>query len=191
MLCVHALHGVVCMPYFVDFEVTSIIIMWNDFQLNITCALYDADTSTYRICRVFIYSWGIYVISVISLKQILKYFLHTHDNEICKQNGTNENRTIGHGLFSMVRVKIYLTTKEMGVVECTCRYRANNSFHAFSPPSRASTSPYERCQRKPHDKTFPLLIKSMKSALITLYTTQLHPSSIRYGPRIEPFSAYE
>ena len=30
---------------------------------------------------------------------------------------------------------------------------------------------YERCQLKPDDKTFPLLMKSLKPALIILYTT--------------------
>lgn len=47
---------VVDMPYFVYFEVTSIIIMWNDFQLNITCAPFNVDTSTctHTVCCVFI-----------------------------------------------------------------------------------------------------------------------------------------
>lgn len=133
MLCVD--YGVVHIPYFVYFEVASIIIMWNDFQLNIICALYDVDTNT---CTVYIYSWGIYVISVMSLKPILKYFIHMC-NEICKQNGTNESRTIGYGSISNGSSKNidneWKWGKRVYTVQCACRYRTNNSLHSFSPPS--------------------------------------------------------
>lgn len=66
-------------------------------------------------------------------------------------------------------IKYICTAKETGwqsvYTEHTSRYSREVLilfFLSFHP----RTTTYERCQLKPHDKTFPLLIKSMKSALI-------------------------